>query len=188
MRVEAREQQVEVLDRGRRRADPPAGHHADVVDRQHVRRVGHRQQQRAVVGEADRHRLIALGGLDAEQVDGAHVEVVDGQVDVVQAEALGHDAGELVVAQDALLDEHEPGRAALRARGRDGLLDRLAVGEAEVDDHFADHPRRAAGFLRRVQARVAAAAALARGLAALLSRGARRSAVRLGRLAVGLPA
>ena len=89
---------------------------ADVVDRQHVRRVGHRQQQRAVVGEADRHRLIALGRLGVEQADRAHVEVVDGQVDVVQAEALGHHAGELVVAQDALLDEHEPGRAALRAR------------------------------------------------------------------------
>ena len=48
---------------------------ADVVDRQHVGRVGHRQQQRAVVGEADGHRLVALGGLGAEQVDGAHVEV-----------------------------------------------------------------------------------------------------------------
>ena len=74
---EPREQQVEVLDGGGRGPDAPAGHHADVVDREHVRGVGHRQQQRAVVGEADGHRLVALGGLDADQVDGAHVEVVE---------------------------------------------------------------------------------------------------------------
>ena len=43
---EAREQQVEILDGGGGRPDPPAGHHADVVDRQHVRGVGHREQQR----------------------------------------------------------------------------------------------------------------------------------------------
>ncbi len=61
------EQQVEILDRGRRRADPPAGHHADVVDREDVRGVRHRQQQRAVVGEADRHGLVALGGLGADR-------------------------------------------------------------------------------------------------------------------------
>ena len=92
----------------------------------------------------DGHRLVALGGLGADQVDRAHVEVVDGEVDEVEAEALGDDARELVVAQDAALDEHQARRAALGARGGDGLLDGLAVGEAEVDDHFADHPRRAA--------------------------------------------
>ena len=52
---EPREQQVEILDGGGGGLDPPAGHHPDVVDREHVRGVGHRQQQRAVVGEADGH-------------------------------------------------------------------------------------------------------------------------------------
>ena len=130
----------------------PAGHHPDVVDREDVRGVGHRQQQRAVVGEADRHRLVALGGLGADQVDGAHVEVVDREVDEVQAEALGDHAGELVVAQDAALDQHQARRAALRASGCDRLLDGLAVGEAEVDDHLADHPRGATRVARRVEA------------------------------------
>ena len=42
-----RQQQVQILDRSRRRPHAPAGHHRDVVDRQHVRGIGHRQQQRA---------------------------------------------------------------------------------------------------------------------------------------------
>jgi hypothetical protein len=115
---EPREQQVEVLDRGGRRADPPAGHHPDVVDREDVRGVGHRHQQRAVVGIAHGQRLVALGGLRADQVRRAHVEVEDRQVDEVQAEALGHHAGELVVAQDAALDQHEARGAPLRTGRR----------------------------------------------------------------------
>ncbi len=39
-----------------------AGHDRDVIDRQHVRRIRHRHQQRALVGERHRHSLIALGG------------------------------------------------------------------------------------------------------------------------------
>ena len=74
------------------------------------------------------------------------------EVDEVQAEALGDDACELVVAQDAALDEHHAGGAPLVAGGGDALLDGLAVGEAEVDDDLADHPLRAPGMARRVQA------------------------------------
>ena len=106
---------------------------------------------------ADGHRLVALGGLGADQVDGPHVEVVDGEVDEVEAEALGDDARELVVAQDPPLDEHEAGRAALRAGGRDGLLDGLEVREAEIDGHLADHPRGAAGALGRIETLLATA-------------------------------
>ena len=156
-----RQQQVQILDRSRRGAHAPAGHHRDVVDRQNVRGIGHRQQQSAVVGEADRNRLIAFGRVGAEEADRAHVEVVDRQVDVVQAEALRHDAGELVVAQHALLDEHETRRAALRASRCHGVLDRVTIGEAEVDDHFADHAGRATRSSWRVQA---AAGVLALGL------------------------
>ena len=137
---EAGREQVDVLGRGRRDAHAAVGDHRDVVDAEDVRRVGHRQQQRAVVGEGDGDRLVALDGLGAEQVDGAHVGLVDGEVDVVQAEAFGDDACELVLAQDALLDEHLPGGLALRARGHDGLLDGVAVGEAEIDDDLPDPP------------------------------------------------
>ena len=50
----------DVLAAGDRRAHLVAGHHRDVVDREHVRRVGHRDEQRALVDERDRHRLVAL--------------------------------------------------------------------------------------------------------------------------------
>ena len=69
------QQQVEVLDRGGARAHAPAGHHPDVVDREDVGGVGHRDQHGAVLGEADRHRLVAAGGGGADEVDRAHVEV-----------------------------------------------------------------------------------------------------------------
>src|SRR5918999_601627 len=45
---EALEQRVDVLGRGDRRADLVAGHHRDVVLSQHVGRVGHGDEQRAV--------------------------------------------------------------------------------------------------------------------------------------------
>ena len=45
--VQARDQVGDVLRRGDRDAHLVAGHDRDVVDRQHVRRIGHRDQQRA---------------------------------------------------------------------------------------------------------------------------------------------
>ena len=60
--VQPRDQRGDVLRRRDRDAHLVAGHDRDVVDRQHVRRVGHRDQQRALVGERHRHRLVALGG------------------------------------------------------------------------------------------------------------------------------
>ena len=146
------EQQVEVLDRGGGRSDPAAGHHADVVDRQDVRRARHRDEQRAVVSEADGYSLVALGGLGADQVDGAHVQVVDGEVDVVEAEALGDNSRQLVMAEDPALDEYEAGRAPLGAGGGDRLLDGLLVGETEIDDDFSDHARGSPRMPGRVKA------------------------------------
>ena len=146
------QQQVEILDRGDRHAHSPAGDHRDVVDRQHVRRVGHRQQQRAVVDEPDRHGPVALGGVGADQLHGAHVQVVDRQVDVVQAEPLGHDSRQLVGAQHALRHQHFPRGLALLAGDPHRLFDGVAVGEPEIDDHFADHPARAPGLARGIDA------------------------------------
>ncbi len=140
---EPHDQDVEVLDRGARRAHPATGEHRDVVDAEHVGRVGHRQQQGSVFEEANGHRLVAADRVHVDQVDRAHVELVDGQVDVLQAEALGHDTGELVVAQNALLDQDLAGRLALGARDLDRVLDLLTRREAQIDDHVADQPDRA---------------------------------------------
>ena len=58
--IEARYEGRDVI-RGRDRdAYLVAGHDRDVVDRQHVRGIGHRHQQRALVGKGDRDRLVPL--------------------------------------------------------------------------------------------------------------------------------
>ena len=58
-RVEAPDQRVDVLLGGHRDAAVEPGRHLDVVERQHVRRVGHREQQRLLVRVADGQRLVA---------------------------------------------------------------------------------------------------------------------------------
>ena len=74
----------------------------------------------------DRDRAVARGRARGQQVGGRHVDVEDAEVDLVDAEALGDDARELVGRQDAALDEHLAGAPAVRARLRDRGLDRLA--------------------------------------------------------------
>ena len=51
----AADQAVDVIDRAHHRQHLVAGHQLQVVEREHVRRVGHRHEQRAAVVEADRH-------------------------------------------------------------------------------------------------------------------------------------
>jgi hypothetical protein len=139
---ETRDQDVQVLDRGGRSAHATPGQHRDVVDRQHVGGVGHREDHGAVLQKADRDRLVAADRLHVEQIDSPHVDLVDRQVDVVQAIAFGDHSGQLVVAKDALLDQDLAGRLALVPSELDGLLDALARGEAEVDDDVADQASR----------------------------------------------
>ena len=121
-RVEAADQRLDVLLGGDRDAAVERGGDLDVVDREHVGRVGHRDQQRLLVDEADRQRPVAARGVDRDQVGGGHVDLVGGEVDVVEAVALGDRAGELVGVDRALLEQQLLGRAAGGAR----LLDRLA--------------------------------------------------------------
>ena len=62
---QAREQPLDVGRGGDGRADLVAGHDRDVVLGEHVRGVGHRDHQRALVRERDRHRLVAADGAAA---------------------------------------------------------------------------------------------------------------------------
>ena len=141
--VQALDERGDVLLGRDGRAHLVAGHQRDVVDGEDVARVDHRDQQRAVVEDLDRHRAVALGRARGQQVGGRHVDPEDAEVDLVDAEALGDDARELVGRQDAALDEHLAGAPPVGARLRDRGLDRLAVGVAEVHDDVADEARRA---------------------------------------------
>ena len=56
--VQLGDQRGDVLARGDGRADLEPGHDGHVVDREHVGRVGHGHEQRAIVDERDRYRVV----------------------------------------------------------------------------------------------------------------------------------
>ena len=116
--------------RGSRPRDLHAGDHHHLVDGDDVRGVGHRQHQRPVGEEADRHRLQALGQLDRDQVGRPHVNFVRRQVDVVDAEPLAERPRQLVLTHLARLDQDLAGRLAAVARRATASVDRLARREA----------------------------------------------------------
>ena len=120
-----------------------AAHQRDVVDGEDVAGVDHRDEQRAVVDDLDRDRAVALGRARGQQVGGRHVDLEDAEVDLVDAEALGDHARELVGRQDAALDEHLARAPSVGPRLRDRCLDRLPAGVSEVHHDVADEARRA---------------------------------------------
>ena len=74
-----------------------AGHQLEVVEREHVRRVGHRHQQACRSSSKPiGHRAEPARRLRRDQVERADVGLEDRQVDVVEAEALRGRARELV--------------------------------------------------------------------------------------------
>ncbi len=136
----------EVVRRRDHARDRVAGHQLEVVEREHVRRVDHRDEQPlAGIVEADRSGVVALGRLRAHEVERARVGLVDRQVDEVEAEALGDRAGELLGRQVAGVDEdllrRPPGGLRLLHCG----LHALGGDEAELGDHIGDE----AGSRRR---------------------------------------
>jgi hypothetical protein len=136
--VHAPDEREHVLRGGDGRADLVARHQRDVVDGENVAGVGHRDEQRALVEEADGHGGVALGRRRRQEVRRGHVDAVGVQVDVVDAEALGDDARKLGRREDAAVDEHLAGAPAARARLGDRELDRLGARVAEADDDVAD--------------------------------------------------
>ena len=92
---------------GDHRLDVHAGQRPDVVDREDVRRVGHRDEQLAVL-EADRHRRVAAADRARDPADGGAVDGEVRQVDEPQPDLGGQRRDELGLGEDALLDEHPP--------------------------------------------------------------------------------
>jgi hypothetical protein len=130
-------------------ADLEARHDRDVVDRQDVGRVGHGDEQRALVDVGDRDRLVALGRRGAEQVRGGHVDREVGEVEVVEAVALGDAAGELLLGDVAALEEDlldgHPAVAGLLL----GQLDVRVGREAERHEGVGERASAAAAPRRR---------------------------------------
>ena len=128
------------------------GHHLDVVDRQHVGRVGHRQNQRLLVHVADRNRLVAAGGGHGEQARGPHVDLVAAEVEVVEAIALGNRPRELIGVDHVVLTQERLGVPAGAPRLVDHLVHALASRVAKLDDHVGDEHTRVTAAHRRGQA------------------------------------
>ena len=85
-------------------------------------------QQRRLVDEGDRHRLVALGGGGGDEVRRGHVDLEDRQVQVVEPVALGDRAGELPPASARRRCEQHLARAwrPSVARRLDRRVDALA--------------------------------------------------------------
>ena len=129
------DQCVDVVRRGDHGAHLVTGHQLQVVEREHVRRIGHRDHQVAVLVEADRRRVEAARRLGADRVERSYVGLVDREVDVVEPEALRGGARELVARDRPRLEQHLLGGAAGRLGLLDGLVHALAREKAHLDDH-----------------------------------------------------
>jgi hypothetical protein len=142
--LEALEQPRDVGRRRDRRAHLVAGHDRDVVLREHVRGVGHGDEQRPLAGERHRHGLVAPDRRGGHELGGIGVDAVEAEIDVVEPEALGHRARELLLPQRPLLDEDALGKSPLVLRRGDREVHRPLVDEPEVDDDVAQHTAGAA--------------------------------------------
>ena len=151
--VEARDQVLDVFIGGDRDAAVERGRDLDVVDGEDVGRVGHRDQQGPLVDEADRKRTVAAGGVDRDQVGGGHVDLVHGEVDVLEPVALGDRPRELVAVDQAPFEKQVLGGATRVAPFFDRLRGAVLGDIAELDEDVGDEAGGTAAGARRRQAR-----------------------------------
>ena len=152
-RLMRRDQPVDVVGRGDHRAHLAARAQLQVVEREHVRRIRHRDEQPARVVVADRRRAQPARHLRRDHVERPDVRLEEREVDVVEAEALGDRARELVARDHARLEQRLLGGAAGRLGLVDDRLHPLARQEAQLDDHVGDRARAAALRLLAASAR-----------------------------------
>jgi hypothetical protein len=106
------EHELDVARGGDGGAHLVAGHHRDVVDGEHVRRIRHRDEQRAVADERHRDRLVALDRGGRDELGGVGVDPVVLEVEVVEAEPLGDRARELALGDRARREQDPLGGRA----------------------------------------------------------------------------
>ncbi len=116
-------------DRG---LDVEAGDDAQVVEGEHVLRVGHRHEQR-VVGDRDRHERVAHGELARNRGNSGHLRGALAEVDVLDADLARHDREHGTLGGIAEVDEH----AAERASG--GTVHLQRVVELRLAHHAGPH-------------------------------------------------
>ena len=103
------------------RLDVVARHELDVVEREDVGRIRHRDRQRRA-GAADRDDLVLLRGLGRNQLEDRRVDVELGEVDEGDAVLAAEERGDLLVLDHPQLDERHPQLAAVGLLMVQGLL------------------------------------------------------------------
>ena len=117
--------------------DVVARHELDVVEREDVGRIRHRDRQRRA-GAADRDDLVLLGGLGRNQLEDRGVDVELGEVDEGNAVLAAEERGDLLVLDHPQLDEGHPQLAAVGLLMVQGLL-QLGGGDALfAEQEFAE--------------------------------------------------
>ena len=92
------------ISRGDHGLDVVAGEELDVVDREDVRRVAHRDDERGA-GAVDRDDVVLLADLLRDELDDLRVDLEVVEVDRRDAVLLGEEVGELRLLDGADLDE-----------------------------------------------------------------------------------
>ena len=83
-----------------------ARHELDVVHGEHVGRIGHRDRQRRA-RSAERNDLVFLRGLGGDELDDGRIDLELGEVDRRHAVLLAQQRGDLLVLDEAQLDQVE---------------------------------------------------------------------------------
>ena len=128
-----------VGDRDLRRDDRlhrVAGHELDVVHREDVGRIRHRDRERAARA-AQRNDLVLAGRLGRHQLDDGRVDLELGEVDRGDAVLLAEQRGNLLVLHEPHLDEVEAELAPVALLLRERLLQLLGGNQFLLEEEFA---------------------------------------------------
>ena len=130
------EHRGDVLGQGEHGADVAPGDHAQVVDRQHIERIGHRHHERAVRVEAHGDGGVAARRAVVDQVGHARVDPV-GQALEVHAHPLRDRSRDLVAGQAAVGHEQIAQPAPVGLLAGQHVLELCGRDQAHAHQHLA---------------------------------------------------
>ena len=133
---------------GDHRLDVEAGHELDVVHGEDVGRIGHRDGE----GGADareRDDLVANGGFLRDELDHGRIDFIKFQIDGRNAVLAGKNGGNVVIADEAQLDQAGAQPAAILLLVLERLLQLIRRDQAVFDQNFAKARRHRYSCRRR---------------------------------------
>ncbi len=122
--------------RGHHRLDVEAGHELDVVHREDVGGIGHRDGQRRADARK-RNDLVADRGILRDQLDDGGIHFVILQIDGGNAVLAGKHTRNLIIADEAELHQTRPQPAAARLLMFQGLPELVGRDQVFLDQYFA---------------------------------------------------